>query len=229
MHEVTERLYLAAKTLRATEGQSAVAKLLNESPQVVKNWEGRGVSKAGILKAASALGARAEWIATGVGPMQAAPNATSRQLESNVAEAPALAPSRRVPVVGHVKGGIDGYLEEMQFPVGHGEGFVEYWTKDPSAYALRVKGDSMHPRYRAREFIVVTPSIEPQPGHDVVVKLRDGRKLLKQLNWIRDDEIQLVSINDGYAPTTLQAHEVDSIQRVAGGVPADAFQESRND
>ncbi len=146
---------------------------------------------------------------------------------SNVAEAPALATSRLVPVVGHVKGGVDGYLEEMQYPVGHGEGFVEYWTKDPQAYALRVKGDSMHPRYRAREFICVTPSIEAQPGQDVVVKLRDGRKLLKQLNWIRDDEIQLLSINDGYEPTTLQLNEVESVQRVAGGVPADAFQEAR--
>ncbi len=150
-----------------------------------------------------------------------------RPESSNVAEAPALAPSRRVPVVGHVKGGVDGFLEEMQFPVGHGEGFVEYWTKDSGAYALRVRGDSMSPRYRAREFIVVTPGIEALPGTDVVVKLRDGRKLLKHLNWIRDDEIQLISINDGYEPMTLQREEIESIHRVAGGVPADAFQENR--
>lgn len=144
---------------------------------------------------------------------------------TNVAEAPALAPSRLVPVVGHVKGGPDGFLEEMQFPVGQGEGFVPYWTKDPMAYALRVKGDSMHPRYRAREFIVVTPSIEAQQSNDVVVRLKDGRKLLKQLNWARDGEVQLVSINDGYAPMTISCSEIDSIQRVAGGVPPDAFTE----
>lgn len=146
--------------------------------------------------------------------------------DSNVAVAPALATSRLIPVVGHVKGGLDGYLEEMQYPVGHGEGFIEYWVRDPSAYALRVKGDSMHPRFRAGEFIVVTPGIEAQPGRDVVVKLKDGRKLLKQLNWIRGDEIQLLSVNNGYAPTTLSIDEVESIQRVAGSVPPDAFQES---
>lgn len=149
-------------------------------------------------------------------------------MESNVADAPALGPSRRVPVVGHVKGGVDGYLEEMQYPVGHGEGFVEYWTKDPEAYALRVKGDSMHPRYRAGEFIIVTPSIEPQPGRDVMVKLKSGMKLLKQLNWRRGDEIQLLSINDGYEPYTISTDEIESIQRVAGGVPSDAFEEARS-
>lgn len=149
--------------------------------------------------------------------------------DSNVAVAPALSPSRLIPVVGHVKGGLDGYLEEMQYPVGHGEGFIEYWVKDPSAYALRVRGDSMHPRFRAGEFIVVTPGIEAQPGRDVVVKLKDGRKLLKQLNWIRGDEIQLLSVNADYSPTTLSIDEVESIQRVAGSVPPDAFQETRND
>ena len=168
-----------------------------------------------------------EWLRAEVGSMVPAPW-PSHKLSSNVADAPALAPSRLIPVVGHVNGGTDGYLEEMQHPVGHGEGFVEYWTKDDCAYALRVKGDSMHPRYRASEFVIITPSIEPQPGRDVLVKMKDGRKLLKQLNWIRGDEIQLLSINDGYGPTTLSIDEIESIQRVAGGVPPDAFMEARS-
>lgn len=159
-------------------------------------------------------------------PLEGLPGAAP--IESNVTDAPALGPSRMVPVVGHVKGGVDGFLEEMQYPVGHGEGFVEYWTKDPEAYALRVKGDSMHPRYRAGEFIIVTPSIEPQPGRDVMVKLKSGMKLLKQLNWRRGDEIQLLSINDGYEPYTVSMDEIESIQRVAGGVPSDAFEEARS-
>ena len=129
----------------------------------------------------------------------------------------------RVAVVGHVKGGDDGYLDEMQFPTGSGEGYVEYWTKDTGAYALRIKGDSMHPRYRAGEFVVVTPNVEAQPGQDVVVKLVNGRKLLKQLNWIRGDELQLLSINNGYAPITLPLVEVESVHRVAGSVSNDAF------
>lgn len=142
---------------------------------------------------------------------------------SNAAAAPTLRTSNRVPIVGHVKGGDDGFLEEMQFPVGSGEGYVEYWTRDSSAYALRVKGDSMHPRYRAGEFVVVTPHQEAQPGQDVVVKLTCGKKLLKQLNWMRGGELQLLSINNHYGPMTLPMAEVESIQRVAGSVPSDAF------
>lgn len=206
-----------------------MASIAGVSSSAATQWKD-GPTKSLKAGPATRLSARtgysALWISNGEGPKMA-PIGAPHPVASNVAEAPALADSRRVPVVGHVKGGTDGYLEEMQFPPGYGEGFVEFWTKDSSAYALRVKGDSMHPRYRAGEFIVVTPSIEAQPGRDVVVKLKDGRKLLKLLNWVRSDEIQLLSINEGYAPTTLSVDEIESIHRVAGGVPQDAFQEAR--
>lgn len=166
-----------------------------------------------LLAIAAALDVEPEWLKTGKGPRQ----------RSSVETAPDLRPGTRVPVVGSVKGGPDGYMEELQYPVGVGEGFVEYWTPDKAAYALRVKGDSMHPRYRAGEFIVVTPSIEPQPGRDVVVKLKSGQKLLKQLNWIKSGEVQLLSINNGYAPMTIDITEIEGIDRVGGSVPPDSF------
>lgn len=185
------------------------------TPQTVQGWFTTGrMDKKWIPVLASILG---------VDLLTGRTSSNAAYVPSNVADAPALAPTRRIPVVGHVKAGPDGYLEEMQYPVGHGEGYVDYWVKDPEAYAVRVKGDSMHPRYRAGEFIVVTPGIEAQPGRDVVVKLLDGRKLLKQLNWVRGDEIQLLSINNGYAPMTISKDEIEGIQRVAGSVPPDAF------
>lgn len=69
MHPSIERLYQAAKQIRDITGQSAVARLLNESPQTVKNWETRGVSRSGAMTAEAALGVRAAWLMTGVGEM----------------------------------------------------------------------------------------------------------------------------------------------------------------
>lgn len=139
--------------------------------------------------------------------------------ESNVEPALELKKSRKVPITGSVRGGNDGYLVQDTVP----DGWVEYWTGDPQAYALRIKGDSMHPRYRAGEFVVITPSIEASPGRDVVVKLFDGRCLLKQLNWIRDDEAQLLSINNDYAPMTIELAKIECINRVAGSVGPDSM------
>lgn len=145
--------------------------------------------------------------------------AADLQVQSNVEPALELKKSRRVPITGSVKGGDDGYLVQDNGT----DGWVDYWTGDPRAYALRVRGDSMHPRYRSGEFVVVTPSIEAQPGRDVVVMLKNGKCLLKELGWMRDDEVQLRSINNGYTPMTVMVDEIESICRVAGAVGSDSM------
>lgn len=94
---------------------------------------------------------------------------------------------------------------------------------DRNTHALCVIGDSMHPRYRAGEYIMVAPSIEPQPGEDVVVICRDGRKLLKTLDQTRDGSVSLLSINSSHAPVTLDLADVDRMYAVAGVVPSRAL------
>lgn len=65
MHETMERLYKVAKDNAGIDGQSALAKRLNQSPQTLNNWEVRGMSKAGILQAAKEFFVSANWLETG--------------------------------------------------------------------------------------------------------------------------------------------------------------------
>lgn len=62
IHPSIERLYLAAKALRDVAGLSAVARLLGVTPQVVKNWETRGLSSEGALLAQKMIGCNANWL-----------------------------------------------------------------------------------------------------------------------------------------------------------------------
>jgi len=177
-------------------------------------------SHAEIICAEYNLNVSPAWLAEGIGP-KILPAGVHHVIaeHSNVAPAPELKKAKRVPITGSVKGGDDGYLVQDNGI----DGWVDYWTADPLAHALRIKGDSMHPRYRAGEFVIVTPSVEAQPGRDVVVKLTNGKCLLKQLNWMRDDEVQLLSINNGYAPMTISRSEIETIARVAGSVGPDSI------
>lgn len=63
------RLYEAARTLRGVDTQTEVARLMGTSPQVVSNWEKRGISKEGLLTAQERIGCRAEWVKYGKGFM----------------------------------------------------------------------------------------------------------------------------------------------------------------
>lgn len=92
---------------------------------------------------------------------------------------------------------------------------VDYPTIDVEAYALRVIGDALAPRYRAGEFIVLEPSFKPQPGDDVLVRCKNGRVHLCPLAWQRDGMIQLYGES---GPTTFQMSEVEAVHTVGGHV-----------
>ena len=63
------RLYEAAKKLKKVDGQSALAKFMNTSPQKINNWESRGISSEGLLTAQELIGCNAIWIRDGIGEM----------------------------------------------------------------------------------------------------------------------------------------------------------------
>jgi phage repressor protein C with HTH and peptisase S24 domain len=122
----------------------------------------------------------------------------------------------RIPVVGTAQLGDDGFWAELEFPVGHGEGYVQYFSTDPNAYALRVKGDSQRPRIKPGEFVVVEPNTSVSPGDEVVVKVKDGRRMVKILQSRRNGQLELYSVNDLHRPITLDEEQVEDVHYVAG-------------
>ena len=56
IHETVGRLYEAAKDLKNISNMSGLARLLNVSPQTIKNWEARGISSKGAIEAAEKIG-----------------------------------------------------------------------------------------------------------------------------------------------------------------------------
>jgi phage repressor protein C with HTH and peptisase S24 domain len=136
----------------------------------------------------------------------------------DVHEGPDLLPVRESPVVGEVKGGDNGFLDEYLYPAGEGDGYVLHPTRDRAAYTVKVRGDSMRPRIKPGEYLAVEPSVEAQPGDDVVVIFRDGRKMVKELVFIRQDEVEFHSINDG-SRLTVKTSDLQAIHRVGGIYP----------
>lgn len=130
------------------------------------------------------------------------------------------------PVVGTVQLGDDGYWHELEYPVGHGEGFVRYPTKDANTYALRVKGDSMRPRIKPGEFVVIEPNAAFGPGDEVMVQTKDGRSMIKQLGSRRDGLIELLSVNEDHKPITLEEKDVEKIHHVGGILKSNFYYES---
>jgi phage repressor protein C with HTH and peptisase S24 domain len=114
--------------------------------------------------------------------------------------------------------GGDGFYDEISSMPGAGDGHIDIATGDPNAYGLRVRGNSMTPAIRDGWYVLVEPNASPAVGEYVLLKLRNGRKMVKELLYQRAESIEVLSVN-GDLRTTIYRDELDSVQAVSAVVP----------
>lgn len=75
----------------------------------------------------------------------------------------------------------------------------------PSTFAMRLRGDSMEPKFSQGDIIVVSPLLQPQPGDFVVATDERGEATFKQyrsagLNDMGQSVFELIPLNPIYGP-----------------------------
>ena len=123
--------------------------------------------------------------------------------------------AKNVPVVGKAQLGDNGHWCEIDYPTGHGDGYIAHATKDENAYALRCVGDSMKPRINNGEFVIVEPNTEAQPGDEVLVKSTDGRVLIKIYLYKRDGSLYLQSVNEAHPIIAIPLENVEKLHFIS--------------
>ena len=139
------------------------------------------------------------------------------EIQQNVQGGPVSFKEGRVPVVGMAKLGAQGYFDAIDYPVGQGDGFVLISSSDPNAYALRVVGDSMEPRIRNGEYVLVEPNRPYYSGDEVLVQVADGtvtQSMIKVFMYERDGYVRLLSVNDQHPPMTIDRVSILKIHPV---------------
>lgn len=123
------------------------------------------------------------------------------KVEQSAAKAAALEPGkkvRQVPIVGWAQAGnIVDFDEVVDW-----EDSLTIEINDPKAVAVRIRGDSMSPRYPEGFIAVLVRSEHPQNDQLVVARIRDEGVVFKKLQ-IMDREkglLRLISFNPQYAP-----------------------------
>jgi len=207
MNTQMERLYSAAKELKGLIGQSALARALNTSPQTVHNWELRGISKQGLLLAQRIIGCSAQWVETGLGPM----NIGSGQ---NVKSAPIGAV--RIPLISYVQAGCwTGIVDNFQ-PGDADDWLLTDLELSDCAFALQIKGDSMLPEFKEGDRVIIDPTVEPMPGDFVVAKNGENEATFKKYRPRGTNEngvniFELVPLNEDYASMRSDSQHISII------------------
>jgi len=132
---------------------------------------------------------------------------------------------RKVPVVGNARLGNGGYYEDLGYPAGHGDGFLDIPSKDPNAFALRVKGNSMAPMIMDGWFVQVEPNGSIEPGEPVLVRKKNGEVMVKLFAHRRDNSVYLWSVGHGTL-VGIEENEIDYIYPVKGIFPPSKYKPS---
>lgn len=123
---------------------------------------------------------------------------------------------KEVPVLGNTQLGHGGYWSDMQYPVGNGDGYIRWPSYDQDVYALKCVGDSMVPRIKEGEFVIIEPNHPYHPGDEVLVVTDEGEVMVKTFLFERDGFYHLLPVNENHAPIRIQKLKVTKVQFVAG-------------
>lgn len=200
MHIQMTRLYEAARQLADIEGQSNVARALNASPQTLKNWEGRGMSKHGMITAQSVFGCSATWLDTGEGAMvsEQRPPPVHGAMQVVVAE-PGDPDFYHIPKVKlQLQAGVTGFQTMPEIYDGSTVSVAKNWIDrnsfSPSALiALTVKGESMEPSLYEGDLVIVNTLDTKRVDGAVYAFNYEGEAVIKRLTrdagqwWLSSD------------------------------------------
>ncbi len=115
-----------------------------------------------------------------------------------------------IPVVGRVAAGEGADTTEAeQFEPGEADSYLVYKNAPVGAFAVRVIGDSMEPRFRSGDMVVVDPNRPTHSGICCVVYSYKGDRIarLKKLS-VRGKTARLESLNKKYPPKGLPAADI---------------------
>lgn len=204
--------------LRENKGwnQSELAREMGVTPQSVQAWEaGKNVPRQQKMKKLAGL------LGVTVGELmnddfiEGDFQRITGQLESNVEQGPPIvSPYRAIPIVGTAQMGAEGYWYALE----EADGTVDAYSRDASAYALRLKGDSMEPAIHSGWVAVIEPDRDYFPGEYVMVRTTEGESMLKRLLYCNEAEVSLLSVN-GHAIRNIPTEQIEHIHSVGAIVP----------
>ncbi len=190
--------------------QAPLATKVGVATRTVQRWEkGEQVPDGtAIMSIAKAMGVLPNWLLTGDGemyPMLSRPHNVyplpgSLRRRNRLVDLPLISavPAGKVATIFHPDY-VDDYVTVDDI-------------KDPSAFALKVKGQSMSPRIEDGDVVIVSPQHEARSGDICVVRV-DGEDTLKKVKF-EGNYVHLIPLNPDFEPVTVKKRDVNFVWKV---------------
>jgi len=126
--------------------------------------------------------------------------------------------SNAVPVINKVSAGYPKDFTDLAYPPQVADDYVGCPdVQDKDAFAARVHGDSMTPKYRPGDIVIFSPALSPKSGDDCFVRFEDGQTTFKRVFFENDETetpvIRLQPRNEKYRAQVTPAERVTGLYK----------------
>lgn len=131
----------------------------------------------------------------------------------------AISPGRPIPVINRVVAGYPADFDDLDYPVGIADDYVRCPdVTDPRAFAVRVVGDSMEPKFREGDIVVFSPAAQVNTGDDCFIRFAEPHETTFKRVYFEDDRVRLQPRNDKYPPMIIEGKRINGMYRAIAKV-----------
>jgi phage repressor protein C with HTH and peptisase S24 domain len=133
----------------------------------------------------------------------------------SASEKASLAAGRLVPVINKIAAGYPADFNDLDYPAGVADDYVRCPDlHDTNAFAVRVVGDSMEPRFREGDIVVFSPEAEVHNGDDCFIRFAMPHETaFKRVFFEPNDKVRLQPRNEKYPPMIVDGKRIDGLYR----------------
>jgi repressor LexA len=127
----------------------------------------------------------------------------------------ATKPGRLIPVINRVAAGYPVDFDDLEYPAGFADDYVRCPDiDDPHAFAVRVVGDSMEPKFFEGDIVIFSPAAEVRSGDDCFVRFSlPHETTFKRVFFEAENKVRLQPRNENYAPLIMEGTRINGIYR----------------
>jgi repressor LexA len=123
-----------------------------------------------------------------------------------------------VPVINRVSAGYPKDFTDLSYPRGIADEYVSCPDlHDRDAFAARVHGDSMVPKYSQGDIVIFSPAAAPREGDDCFVRFKDGQTTFKRVFFETGDNgastLRLQPRNERYRAQIVPSEDATGLYR----------------
>lgn len=126
-----------------------------------------------------------------------------------------IVPGQLVPVINRVSAGYPVDFDDLGYPVGFADDYVRCTDlHDPNAFAVRVVGDSMEPKFAEGDIVIFSPAVDISSGDDCFVRFTMPHEAtFKRVFFEEAGSVRLQPRNEKYPPKVIDGKRVNGLYR----------------